>query len=471
MKNTLVTPENIEIALTASGGSLVIPRFWYFIPKNKKKYRNIGIRGSKLNIKEVEKVSKLYKKITKDDLFVWLSPKPAAKMCYKIDASKIDPNMLRQPEWSKDLLCKGDITANCIVNIAYPDTINEKQFEIVELLKTNCSDYLNEGSILSPLFIGMTEIQESEKVFFNSSTVLLKDISNNLNGYPKIISENMEGSGFNAILKSAIVTGDIERAKNEGGLYVVFPLNGYSFTWSNIVKEHISHLSSYDKVYPATQFGIKLKILDYWKSISSSYKNTNLKEAISSHHEILLSGPGYYAVEAGTFASIIKNGLMEDAAFQSPLGESGTFQYWYNVYDEDIVLVGKNNANTHSGTVTKNPGRFELDDSFITDDLKDNIDASGYDPILILEMLKLGWVRIDYDNKEISIEAISEKNAHKALLAIMSIAMIEFKWVYIDIRYGLQFGDLKHINLSGSRLEYFLKRGIVPTGMVREAEK
>jgi hypothetical protein len=173
-----------------------------------------------------------------------------------------------------------------IAEVLYTD-VNLNQYKI---LKTNCSEFINESQQI-PLYRSLpTTLDEISRV-----KIRHKKKNNALND---AFTEAFESKVRQRSIFASSVK-PLREGKEEP--YYVFPVNGYKYLYSNdiqnsqteynVVCEALFEHCGNDKV--ATEL-----ISDMLKI---SYHNDNLHEALISKAEILLySIPAYYAVKAST---------------------------------------------------------------------------------------------------------------------------------------------------------------------------
>jgi hypothetical protein len=326
--NKFITPEVIEIPLTASFGTILVGRYAYWNPRKQHSFKLGGVQATRLIGEEVEKVASLYPGFDREDRFVWLSNRPAKTgTAYKIDLSRLNILELRSPKWTPDVLYRGNIPASAIVGTIRPAPITESKAndhikEVVGMIQRDCSDFLGEWDHQTPLFMGLRGVKPNQRLFPDTSRFIYSSVEPRERGdditgkhFTAIIDDAMKKTGFTATrLNSVRVTGNLDLAHIEGGVYAIFPLNGYNFSWSTIVGDYVRHFADspiyHATSYPRTKFGLQLRIMDYWKSIEGSYATTDINAAIASGHEILLAGSGFYGIQAHTFAEIAKKGLL-----------------------------------------------------------------------------------------------------------------------------------------------------------------
>jgi len=303
--NRIITADLIEVPMSSPQSTVLVKRFAFFATRTVTTEKTT-IRGQRLIHDEVDKVSKLYSDFDREAKFVWLTPKPNSKLpCYKIDLSKLDGDNIRAPSWTDDILYRGDISSIAIGAIFSPRPMFEYDddhiSEFMNLIKRDCSDYLSQWDKQTPLFYGVQDIHENNLLFADTSRFLYEEIKTN--GTPSILETAMRQDGFIATESNSIrVSGDPVKAASRGSVYAVFPWNGYHFTHSN-TESNIPMIEN-------TIFGA-MKIQDHWNTLKDNYQNNDINEAIVSGKDFMLSGRGFYAINANTLAQFAKNGLME----------------------------------------------------------------------------------------------------------------------------------------------------------------
>ncbi len=95
---------------------------------------------------------------------------------------------------------------------------------------------------------------------------------------------------------SIFVTGDASEAGEYGKIYLIFPIGKYQYTWS----PSINDLYLFSDILG----GDDQTRID---GLMRGYKQKDLSRAISSHHEIMLSGKQYIALRAKIYNNVILN--------------------------------------------------------------------------------------------------------------------------------------------------------------------
>ncbi len=204
---------------------------------------------------------------------------------------------------------------NEITNIEFRKNEIEYNLEVlnqktIHFIKENCSDFLSETSNL--LFRGIN----NQPYIFNGITPENRKPKDSGISWQNAIDQKLKESGFIALRSNSIFcTGSIATAQDYGTAYAIFPINGFTYTWSPDSKDfYIDYnLEEYDwakqkdiknesdlKFYSQRLRYQLFKDLHELTPIDFSNKynfiNTNLNDAIDSGHEIYIHGK-YVAVE------------------------------------------------------------------------------------------------------------------------------------------------------------------------------
>lgn len=165
-------------------------------------------------------------------------------------------------------------------------------------VEIHCSDAVTAFRAAGqPLFRGIKEGTSPELA--NKNLFIGKPFSNRR---PKASYQNMYidqrllDQGFTAIRSESIMcTGDWPNANIFGKNFTIFPLNGFSFTWSPRIRD----LNS-DKIRTQIDQLQAKKVSSQEFCDIMEFKNTDLVAAIKSGHEIYIKGPyvAYYSIMA-----------------------------------------------------------------------------------------------------------------------------------------------------------------------------
>ena len=168
-------------------------------------------------------------------------PSPEAKA--KIDdlVKKIEANNIRlaQLKAEQDKLNTANNKALAAKNKIHSG-LSEKELGYFSYIEKNCSDYLKyvaqtkkflyrgQRDVTHPIYIGYPRADRRPKDSDEKGQELLDNV--------------LLSRGFTAVRgNSLFTTGDIFQAESYGTAYVIFPLNGFSFTWSKENDDLIIH--------------------------------------------------------------------------------------------------------------------------------------------------------------------------------------------------------------------------------------
>lgn len=159
--------------------------------------------------------------------------------------------------------------------------------------------------------------------------------------------------------------------------------------------------------------------------------------------------------------------------------------YWFNVKTKEKINVNADQHSTHAYHFIVNPEEygFTKDQLMFTDELSDNIKKAiknpnkkeyekmaawfdGNEEILTF-LEKRGWIRVILEDSELNIQTYSPS------LSLANSAALYFFRNYPSLKY-LALDNMKlnqYVNLTGKRLELFLKYGKIPSQNVLEKTK
>lgn len=195
--------------------------------------------------------------------------------------------------------------------ITFKTFLKEDKDSLQEFLKANCSEFCTEAGItLSDdifgqklLFRGFTSTTTSgnlKALTINGEKLSSFIIAPRQDRRPFTMNRKVHLAldeffesrfEFKARSASAFCSGEFETAKTYGTVYAIFPIGPYKYVWSEIVSDLFLEIRI-DTSFPQDKITDKVfKIVD-----NLEYQNTNLKEAIASGNEIMLSCSRYLAV-------------------------------------------------------------------------------------------------------------------------------------------------------------------------------
>lgn len=167
---------------------------------------------------------------------------------------------------------------------------------LVSFMKTHCSDiikiYNNDCKNGDFLFRGI--IDAKSYILLGKSRDDRKPMDTSM-AVQQIVDSSLAASGFKALRSNSIFcTGNLFAAENYGDLFIIFPVNGFSYTWSPKVRDLFDEVSLFDINKPNFNFAEQYK-----------YKNSvGLADAIRMGYEILISG-SYVALDYNQHDRII----------------------------------------------------------------------------------------------------------------------------------------------------------------------
>lgn len=174
--------------------------------------------------------------------------------------------------------------------------------QLGEFIKTNCSEYLFElkSSVKNNLFRGMGLKNESPPIFLGQSRNDRRPKDSDYS-MQTVIDDRLQKLGYTALRRNSIFcTTNMNTASGYGNIYVIFPLNGFSFTWSeniedlfysvNLDSEQIAELN--DKEFD-----------NYF-----DFNGVDFVDALNSGNEIMIHGK-YVAVRYPELFHLLKDQL------------------------------------------------------------------------------------------------------------------------------------------------------------------
>lgn len=190
---------------------------------------------------------------------------------------------------------------------AIKNTLITRCSDILDIYKTTDKTYLYRGVKYSPseIYAGQPPINR-----FPKNTPKRAD---------EIINQAMQEVGYTARRDNSIfVTSDYSDAGSYGNLYIIFPFNGYKFTWSKLYRDLTTGLgfstldfndaeADFDdesiESHHKTNVDQTSKLDNYYNKYGAKgfcrnvlyLENTDMRAAIMSKHEIYLHG-NYIAV-------------------------------------------------------------------------------------------------------------------------------------------------------------------------------
>ena len=184
---------------------------------------------------------------------------------------------------------------------------------IIDVLNTECSEsvqamrsveqFLYRGVKVGGSNIGSPwkprHLQGSAPSIFKASSREDRKSMDTPNQIQNMIDGALKSSGFKALRSnSTFCSGYQAAAKNYGVPYLIFPINGFDFTWSMRFADLYSNFVE-DLTINSSRMDEFMKSFEYdpeeWIFGVAKYNNSSLEAAIKSNHEIMIRGE-YYAI-------------------------------------------------------------------------------------------------------------------------------------------------------------------------------
>lgn len=182
--------------------------------------------------------------------------------------------------------------------------------DVIELIKNKCSDFLNISiGIKTPIYRGRRG--ENGPVIIGQSRIGRNNLSTD-DYIAEKIDEKLSEQGFTALRSNSIFCTPRYQIANSfahGKVYFIFPVNGFSFTWSPIINDLTTDYNVFaDRVKRYKDSGVLPTIAvknqrDFTNIIKNvddmsskefvkfyQFKNDDLKTALLSKNELLING-------------------------------------------------------------------------------------------------------------------------------------------------------------------------------------
>lgn len=176
--------------------------------------------------------------------------------------------------------------------------ITESADPIADEIAANCSQYLKEimtkksgWESMPLLYRGFTSDQGLVKKIVPRTDRTPRDTSRDTHNNFNIAFHKLYG--VKDIRSKAVFCtgrkGDARYYGNEENIYVIFPVNGYTYWWNESIEDIGPELQAMFE--PSAE-----DIYDFLKPPIREYNNNNLRGALYTGHEIMLLCKEYYAV-------------------------------------------------------------------------------------------------------------------------------------------------------------------------------
>lgn len=163
---------------------------------------------------------------------------------------------------------------------------------IVSKIRSDCKPYLKSNpKPLAELALYRGILKTNKAWFVDKKTRLQNRQSTMPSDIKSMINKFFVTKFSKPFRDSALVTGNVEMAQLYDTAYIIFPKGPFTFLWSPVVED----------LWSIIYMDYNFKNMDYEKfenNVLSTYKNTDLINAIQSNNEVMLRCESYYAVRA-----------------------------------------------------------------------------------------------------------------------------------------------------------------------------
>lgn len=184
--------------------------------------------------------------------------------------------------------------------------------DVERLIVKDCSDILGLYKANKKVFYRGTRKRHPE--IFKGASITGRRPADTPKPVQRKVDQMLKALGFKALRSNSIFVTPMKINAEEysvdggDGVYVIFPINGFKYTWS----EHVGDMFGYF----ADEMGSKL---EHWllnakvnpKSLKQfqeyfGYTNKHLDQALDHHSEVMISGQ-YYAVDVDVAYDLLKD--------------------------------------------------------------------------------------------------------------------------------------------------------------------
>ncbi len=172
---------------------------------------------------------------------------------------------------------------------------------IINTIQTKCSDILSVYQKNQVYLYHGGKLGDTPQMFKTEKKRIPKDTPENIQ---KFVDQLLKKAGFTALRSNSLFcTGDINEAWGYGSYnapYIIFPFNGFQFTWSKIINDFTLYFGLTDMFIANEYFALVNGIPKPTKTLTDmtpkqfiskfKFSNTNITAAIKSKQEILISG-------------------------------------------------------------------------------------------------------------------------------------------------------------------------------------
>lgn len=184
--------------------------------------------------------------------------------------------------------------------------------KILQVVKENCSEAITAMKQTNKyLYRGIKYHGTQTSIAFHGRSRENRRPLSTAKDFDETLNNGLRNSGMVALRSNSIFcTSSIQSASSYGKLYLIFPINGFQYTWNTKYEDFFTDyiyeyfmssgtLKTQEERQEAKQeFSELAKTPDF--ANECGFINTNFMEAIESGHEIMISGE-YYALYSADF--------------------------------------------------------------------------------------------------------------------------------------------------------------------------
>ncbi len=180
-----------------------------------------------------------------------------------------------------------------------PALEQENYSKIFSVIQKNCSTILDCYKQTNPKILYSGIKREKSPYFFEKSPINRqpKDVDPEIQ---TIVDSKLKVTGFTALRSNSIFCSSYSlQCRNYGHIYIIFPINGFGFTWSPAINDMYRskmtgiQIGSTNYSHQSLSFDPEV-FVKFWK-----FDHMDLIGAIKSGNEVLIHG-NYIAVEPNT---------------------------------------------------------------------------------------------------------------------------------------------------------------------------
>jgi hypothetical protein len=196
-----------------------------------------------------------------------------------------------------------------------PPQSDSEVTSIIQLLNKNCSQvlkaYKHAGQVL---YRGINNVDDNISIFHGKSRDNRRTMNTRAD-ISEMLDNGLKNSGMIAVRSNSVFcTSDIDDAMYYGKSFMIFPLNGFVFTWNVKYKDFYTNYMANKFSNPFHSITERDAAIEEFREDSErenfaqkySFTNMDFVKAIESEHEIMIHGE-YYALRRADYKGLIKN--------------------------------------------------------------------------------------------------------------------------------------------------------------------